>query len=114
MYIKVMREPIFLIPSNKEAFNQLKQVFTKALILQHFDPEYYIWIETNASSHAISRVVSQLTSDQVILDFKSDLTKSDFGQWYLVVYFFRKMISSETYYKTHDGKLLAVVEAFKT
>ena len=34
-------EPTFLIPDTREAFNQLKQAFTKAPILQHFDPELY-------------------------------------------------------------------------
>ena len=39
---------------------------------------------------------------------------SDFNQWYLVTYFYRKMISAKTWYKTHNGELLAIVEAFKT
>ena len=29
----------YLIPDAKRAFNQLLQAYTKALILQHFDPE---------------------------------------------------------------------------
>ena len=36
------------------------------------------------------------------------------GQWHLVFFFFRKMILMETWYKTHNGKLLAIVKAFKT
>ena len=31
-----------------------------------------------------------------------------------MAYFSKKMISAETYYKTHNGKLLAIVEAFQT
>ena len=31
-----------------------------------------------------------------------------------IAFFSRKMISSETWYKTHDQKLLAIVKAFKT
>ena len=42
------------------------------------------------------------------------MTKSDFGKWHPVVYFSRKMILTETRYKTHNDKLLAIVEAFKT
>ena len=49
MYIRAMWELTFLIPGTREAFNQLRQVFTKAPILQHFDPKYHIRIETNAS-----------------------------------------------------------------
>ena len=101
-------------PGAREAFNQLKQAFTKVLILRHFDSECHIQIETDALSYAIGGVLSQLNSDQVTLDSKSILTKSDFGQWYPVAYFFRKMISAETRYKTYDSEPLAIVEAFKT
>ena len=59
------REPTFLTPGAKKAFNQLKQVFTKAPIFQHFDPEYYIQIETDTSSYAIRAVLSQLTFDHL-------------------------------------------------
>ena len=98
-------EPTFLTPSAREAFNQLRQAFTEAPILRHFDPECHIRIETDASGYAIGGVLSQLTSDHLT---------SDQGQWHLVIYFFRKMIPAETRYKTHNGKLLAIVEAFKT
>ena len=39
MRLSTTGEPTFLIPNAKEAFNQLRQAFIKALILQHFDPE---------------------------------------------------------------------------
>ena len=91
-------EPTFLTPDARNAFNQLRKMFTKAPILQHFDPECHIRIETNASGYAIGEVLSQLTSDQVTLDSKSNLTKKfDFGQWHPVAYFFRKMIPAETW-----------------
>ena len=54
-------EPMFLTSKAKEALNCLRQAFTKALILRHFDPERHIWIETNASGYAIRGVLSQLT-----------------------------------------------------
>ena len=80
-------------------------MFTEAPILQYFDPECHIRIETDALGYAIGGVLSQLTSDYLT---------SDQGQWYPVAYFLRKMIPAETQYKTHDGELLAIVEAFKT
>ena len=109
-----MGEPIFLTFDTKEVFNQLRQAFTKVLILRHCDPECHIRIVTNALSYAIGGVLSQLTSDQVTLNFESISTKSDFGQWHPVVFFSRKMIPAETRYETHDSELLAIVEAFKT
>ena len=61
--IGAMEEPTFLTLDAKEAFNQLKQAFTKVLILRHFDPECHIQIETDVSSYTIGGVLSKLTSD---------------------------------------------------
>ena len=40
--------------------NNLWLVFIKALILQHFDPKYYILIKTNVLSYANSDMLSCL------------------------------------------------------
>ena len=53
----------YLTPNAKQAFIQLRQAFTKAPILQHFDLECHIRIETDASSYTIGGVLSQLTLD---------------------------------------------------
>ncbi len=55
----------------------------------------------DALGYAIDGILSQLTSD-------------DLGRWYLIAFFSRKIIPVETRYETHDGELLAIVEAFKT
>ena len=66
----------FFIPKARLAFTQLRQVFVKAPILHHFDPESYIRIETDTSGYAIGGVLSQLSSrtrpDRVV-------TKDDLG-----------------------------------
>ena len=43
------KEPKFLTSEAKRTFNRLRHTFTKAPILRHFDSEYHIRIETNAS-----------------------------------------------------------------
>ena len=91
----------FLTPGAKLAFTELRQAFLKAPILHHFDPERHIRIETDVSGYAIGGVLSQLTLD-------------DSGRWHPVAFFSCKMIPAETRYETHDGELLAIVEAFKT
>ena len=53
----------YLTPDAKKAFDQLRQAFTKASILQHFDLEQYIRIKTNVSRHAIGGMLSQLTNN---------------------------------------------------
>ena len=58
MHIGATGELIFLTLSIKEAFNKLRQAFTKTIILQHFDPKYYIWIKTDALGYTIGGVLS--------------------------------------------------------
>ena len=91
----------FLISGARKAFTELRQAFIKTPILHHFDPERHIRVETDVSGYAIGGVFSQLTSD-------------DLGRWHQVAFSSRKMIPAETRYETHNGKLLAIVEAFKT
>ena len=90
----------YLILNTKRAFDQLRKAFIKASILQHFDPEQYIRVKTDASGHAIGWVLSQLTNYA--------------GQWHPLAYFLRKMIPAKTRYKTYDSELLAIIKAFKT
>ena len=91
----------YLTTKARLAFIQLRKLFTKALILQHFDLECHIWIKTNASGYTIGGVLSQLTLNNL-------------GQWHLVAYFFQRMILAKTCYKTYNSEFLAIVEAFKT
>ena len=65
-FTKPMRraeKPSFLTPDARQAFTQLRQAFTEAPILRHFDPERHIRIETDASGYAIGGIFSQMTSE---------------------------------------------------
>ena len=55
----------------------------------------------------LSQLASGTSPDGVV-------TKADLSQWHPVAFFSRKMIPAETRYETHNGELLAIVEAFKT
>ncbi len=92
---------MFFTANTRKTFTELRQAFVEALILNHFNPECHIRIETNALGYAISGIFSQLTLD-------------DLDQWHLVVFFSRKMIPIKIWYETHDNELLAIVEVFKT
>ena len=50
--------PKFLTPNARTAFNCLRLAFTEAPILWHFDPECYIWIETDALGYAIGGMLN--------------------------------------------------------
>ena len=97
---KTADDSIFLTSEAKLAFSQLGQIFTKALILYHFDPERYIRIETDVSGYAISSILSQINPES--------------GQWHPIAFFSRKMIPAGSRYKTHNQELLEIVNAFKT
>ena len=90
---------MLFIADARRAFTKLRQVFVEAPILNHFDPEHYIRMEIDVLGYAIGSILSQL-----ILDYS--------GQWYLVAFFFRKIIPVETWYKIHNGELLAIVKVF--
>ena len=47
----------FFTPKAKLAFTQLRQAFVEAIILNHFDPESHIRIETNALGYVIGGVL---------------------------------------------------------
>ena len=78
-------ETDFLITGAKKAFIHLQKNFTKAPILRHFDPEYYIRIETNALRYTIGEVLNQMILGQPFSDHMthknhSDFFKSEIGQ----------------------------------
>ena len=56
--VRGVEESSFLNPDARQAFTQLRQAFTKALLLRHFDPERHIRINTNASGYAIGGILS--------------------------------------------------------
>ena len=76
--IGAIREPNFLTPNAKKAFNHLQLAFIKAPIFQHFDLEIHIRIKTDVLSYSIGRVLSQLNLNSDAPP--NDLNKSDFGQ----------------------------------
>ena len=80
------------------AFINLRQCFTEAPLLIHFDPERKIRIETDASIFALAGILSQ---------------KGEDGHWHPVAFWSRKMIPAEQNYETHDAELLAIVASFK-
>ena len=78
-------------------FEELKQRFTSAPILRHYDPELPCIIECDASDFAIGAVLSQ--------EFE--------GHLHPVAFHSRKMNKHEINYEIHDKELLALTAAFK-
>ena len=80
------------------ALRKLKNVFTEAPILQHFDPAKPIVLQTDASGFAIAGILNQYDGFGV-------LRPVNFYSW--------KCSPAEQNYDNDDEKLLAIVETLK-
>ena len=82
----------------EKAFQGLKDAFTSALILQHFDYEKAIVVETDASDYVSARVLSQPDNKGVLRP---------------VAFFSKKHSLAEFNYEIYDKELLAIVRSFE-
>jgi hypothetical protein len=96
---KSSKIPFQLISKARRAFQEIKNTFSTAPLLRHYDPELEIRVETDASGAALSGILSQKQLDD--------------GQWHPIAFWSRKLTDVETRYETHDTELLAIVSAFK-
>src|SRR5438876_11900549 len=94
-----------LTDSARGVFRKLRDAFTKALVLAHFDPKQPIRLETDASGYAIAGILSQPVDMQA--------TSKSSAHWHPVAFWSRKMIPAEHNYEMHDQELLAIVMCFK-
>jgi hypothetical protein len=85
-------------PEAERAFDELKQRFTTAPILAHFNPERPVIVETDASDFALGAILSQ---------------RDENNRLHPVAFHSRKFSPAEINYEIHDKELLAIVDAFK-
>jgi hypothetical protein len=81
-----------------QSFEILKQAFTTAPILQHFDYHREIIVETDTSDYVSARVLSQYDDEGIL---------------YLIAFFSKKYTPTECNYEIYDKELMAVVRAFE-
>jgi len=82
----------------EQAFVKLKQRFTSAPVLAHFDPASPVIVETDASDFALGAVLSQ---------------HDDENRLHPVAFHSRKFSPAKINYEIHDKELLVVVDSFK-
>jgi transposase InsO family protein len=82
----------------RQAFQQLKTVFTTAPVLAHFHPDRPSTVETDASDFAIAAVLSQPDSNSIM---------------HPVAFYSRKLTAPELNYEIYDKEMLAIVTAVK-
>jgi hypothetical protein len=80
------------------ALQKLKRAFTEATILQHFDADKPITLQTDASGFAIARILNQFDC---------------FGVLRPTSFYSRKCSPAEQNYDTYDRELLAIVASMK-
>jgi hypothetical protein len=80
----------------QQAFEQLQTAMISEPILQYFDPDRPLMLETDASDYATGAVCSQPYNSNVL---------------HPLGYFSRKCKDAELNYDIHDKELLAIVEA---
>jgi hypothetical protein len=90
--------PFVWSPDCQKAFEELKEAFTSAPILRHFDPDRPIVVETDASDFVSGGVLSQPDEEGVL---------------HPVAYFSKKHSPAECNYEIYDKELLAIVRAFE-
>jgi hypothetical protein len=85
-------------PEMEKSFEELKNRFTTAPILTHFDPTKTCIVETDASDFALGAILSQ---------------KDDEGRLDPIAFHSRKFQPAEINYEVHDKELLAIIDSFK-
>ena len=83
----------------RRSFNWLKEAFTTAPILTHYQPGAPITVETDTSDYAIASILSFTCSD---------------GKIWPVAFYSCTLTAPKLNYDTHDKELLAIFKAFKT
>lgn len=86
-------------PPAQRAFELLKEKFTTAPVMRHFDPSRQLKLETDASDFGLSGILSQKFEDD---------------KWHPIAFTSRKMQQAERNWQTYDQELLAIVHSFKT
>ncbi|KFY19162.1 hypothetical protein V493_08103, partial [Pseudogymnoascus sp. VKM F-4281 (FW-2241)] len=84
------------------AFDQLKEAFTTAPTLVHFDPSRRIRLETDSSGFGLAGNLSQLVEEP-----------GKKAEWHPVAFYSKKLEPAELNYETHDQELLAIVRSFE-
>ena len=92
------KQPFVWNLAAQRAFDELVRRFTTAPILQHFDWDAELRMETDSSDRGAGGVLSQKGSD---------------GHWHPIAFFSYKFKGPEVRWDTHDKELYAIVLGFK-
>ncbi|MBW0474761.1 hypothetical protein O181_014476 [Austropuccinia psidii MF-1] len=96
-YLLKKYSPFIFNEKDLSQFQILKEAFTTAPILSHFNPSLPTVVETDASDYALGSVLSQV---------------NDSGK-HPIAFDSRKLLPAQLNYEIHDKELLGIVWALK-
>ncbi|KAF8761550.1 hypothetical protein RHS01_01325 [Rhizoctonia solani] len=84
--------------TEEDAFQELKALITKSLVLIHSNPELPYYLEANASGVAMGAILSQQGGD---------------NQLHPIAYMSKSFLGAKANYDMHDKELLAIIKALE-
>ncbi|KAF8755560.1 Encoded by [Rhizoctonia solani] len=86
------------VKTEEDAFQELKALVTKSLVLIHSNPELPYYLETDASGVAMGAILSQQGED---------------NRLHPIAYMSKSFSGAEANYDTHNKELLAIIKALE-
>src|SRR5882724_10650841 len=91
--------PFIWGPDHTMVFGTLKEAFTQAPILAHFNPDNPIVVETDTSYYAITAIISQISPND--------------GDIHPITFYSHSMQPAELNYEIYNKELLTIFKAFR-
>ena len=108
--------PFSFLDEARSTFVKLKEKFSSALMLRHFNPEKAVHLETDASAFAIAGILSQQGAGEPGADWcqSTSTIEGDMAvHWHPVTFWSRTMVPAERNYRTKDQEMLAIVMSLR-
>ena len=104
--------PFSFLDEVRSTFVKLKEKFSSAPMLRHFDPKKAVHLETDASAFAITGILSQPGAGEPGVDWcrsTSTIKEDTAVHWHPVTFWSWTMMPAERNYRTNDQEMLTIV-----
>ena len=104
--------PFSFLDEARSTFVKLKEKFSSAPMLRHFNPKKAVRLETDASAFTIAGILSQQGAREPGVDWRrsrSTIEGDMATHWHPVAVWSWTMVPAERNYRTKDQKMLAIV-----
>ena len=104
--------PFLFLDEVRSTFVKLKEKFSSAPMLRHFNPKKAVHLETNASVFMIAGILSQQGAGEPGVDWlwSTSTIEGDMAMhWHPITFWSWTMVPAERNYRTKDQEMLAIV-----